>query len=71
MACITGCSNGFPGANGRLRAECATIGQVLQENGFSTFWLGKNHNVPEEDIASGASRKEWPLQKGVGRDLRS
>ena len=67
MACITECSNGFPGANGRLPAECATIGQVLQENGFSTFWLGKNHNVPEEDIASGASRKEWPLQKGFDR----
>jgi arylsulfatase len=66
-ACITEASDGYPGANGRLPAECATIGQVLQENGFSTFWLGKNHNVPEEDIASGASRKEWPLQKGFDR----
>jgi arylsulfatase A-like enzyme len=67
MACITEASDGFPGACGRLPAECATVGQVLQENGFSTFWLGKNHNVPEEDIASGASRKEWPLQKGFDR----
>src|SRR5262245_47391154 len=66
-ACITEASNGFPGANGRLPAECATIGQILQDNGFSTFWLGKNHNVPEEDISSGASRKEWPLQKGFDR----
>jgi arylsulfatase len=66
-ACITEASNGFPGAHGRVPAECATIGQVLQENGFSTFWLGKNHNVPEEDIASGATRKEWPLQKGFDR----
>ncbi len=60
-------SSGFPGATGRLPAECATIGQVLQDNGWSTFWLGKNHNVPEEDIASGASRSEWPLQKGFDR----
>jgi arylsulfatase len=67
MACITEASNGFPGAAGRLPAQCATIGQVLQENGFSTFWLGKNHNVPEEDIAPGASRSEWPLQKGFDR----
>jgi arylsulfatase A-like enzyme len=67
MACITEASMGFPGACGRLPAECATIGQVLQDNGFSTFWLGKNHNVPEEDIAPGASRKEWPLQKGFDR----
>jgi arylsulfatase A-like enzyme len=66
-ACITEASNGFPGAHGRIPEECATIGQVLQENGFSTFWVGKNHNVPEEDIASGATRKEWPLQKGFDR----
>ena len=40
---------------------------MLQDNGYSTFWLGKNHNVPEEDIASGASRSECPLQKGFDR----
>jgi arylsulfatase len=66
-ACITEATNGFPGAAGRLPAECATIGQVLQDNGYSTFWLGKNHNVPEEDIAGGASRSEWPLAKGFDR----
>ena len=49
------------------RTQCATIGQILQDNGWSTFWLGKNHNVPEQDVASGASRKQWPLQKGFDR----
>ncbi|OHU21667.1 arylsulfatase [Mycobacteroides franklinii] len=66
-ASITEGSNGFPGAAGRLPAECATIGQVLQDNGYSTFWVGKNHNVPEEDIAGGGSRSEWPLSKGFDR----
>ncbi len=66
-AAITEATNGFPGAAGRLPAECATIGQVLQDNGYSTFWVGKNHNVPEEDIAGGGSRSEWPLQKGFDR----
>jgi len=66
-AAITEGSNGFPGAAARLPAECATIGQVLQDNGYSTFWVGKNHNVPEEDVASGGSRSEWPLQKGFDR----
>jgi arylsulfatase len=66
-ASITEAADGFPGAAGRLPAECATIGQVLQDNGYSTFWLGKNHNVPTEDIASGASKSEWPLQKGFDR----
>jgi arylsulfatase A-like enzyme len=66
-ASITEAADGFPGAAGRLPAECATIGQVLQDNGFSTFWIGKNHNVPVEDISSGGTKSEWPLQKGFDR----
>lgn len=66
-AAITEGANGFPGAHGRIPDECATIGQILQDNGWSTFWLGKNHNVPEQDVASGASRKQWPLSKGFDR----
>ena len=50
-----------------FRTQCATIGQILQDGGWSTFWLGKNHNVPEQDVCSGASRKQWPLQKGFDR----
>jgi arylsulfatase len=67
MSCITEAAQGFPGWSGRTPPECATIGQVLQESGWSTFWLGKDHNVPEQDISSGANRSEWPLQKGFDR----
>jgi arylsulfatase len=67
MAAITEAANGFPGAHGRIPDQCATLGQVLQDNGYTTFWLGKDHNVPEQDIASGASRKQWPTQKGFDR----
>ena len=66
-ACITEGANGFPGAHGRIPPQCATIGQILQDGGWSTFWLGKNHNVPVQDVAPGASRKQWPLQKGFDR----
>jgi arylsulfatase len=62
-SCITEGAQGFPGWSARIPAQCATIGQVLQDNGYSTFWLGKNHNVPEQDVASGATRSEWPLQR--------
>lgn len=60
-------AQGFPGASGRLPEECATIGQVLQQNGYSTFWVGKDHNVPEQDLASGGSRSQWPVQQGFDR----
>jgi len=60
-------SNGFPGMSGRLPPQAATVGQILQENGYSTFWLGKNHNVPEQDVAEGGDRKAWPLGWGFER----
>ncbi|MGH7585414.1 MAG: sulfatase-like hydrolase/transferase [Gemmatimonadales bacterium] len=66
-SCITEAAQGFPGWSGRLPEECATIAQVLQDAGWSTYWLGKNHNVPEQDVSPGASRKEWPLAKGFDR----
>jgi arylsulfatase len=43
------------------------VGQILQDGGWSTFWLGKNHNVVETDCCPGAGRKQWPLQKGFDR----
>ncbi len=67
MAAITEAANGFPGQHGRIPLQCATLPQILQDNGWSTFWLGKNHNVPEQDVASGASRKQWPLTMGFDR----
>ncbi len=60
-------TNGFPGLSGHIPESCATIGQVLQKNGYSTFWVGKNHNVPEEDISTGGSKEQWPLAMGFDR----
>lgn len=67
MAAITEGANGFPGASGRIPPQSATVADILRDNGYSTFWLGKNHNVPEQDVASGAARTEWPLGKGFDR----
>jgi len=67
MSCITEGANGFPGWSGRLPHDVMSIGYMLQENGYSTFWLGKEHNVPEQDICGGGVRSEWPLQQGFDR----
>jgi arylsulfatase len=67
MASITETADGFPGSNGRVPDDCAPFAQILRENGWSTFWLGKNHNVPEQDVAPGGSRTEWPTQIGFDR----
>jgi len=67
FACISEAATGYPGANGHIPDECATVGQILQDGGWSTFWLGKHHNLSETDTAAGASKHGWPLQKGFDR----
>ena len=67
MASITETADGFPGSNGRVPDDCAPFAQILRDNGYGTFWLGKNHNVPESDIAAGGNRSEWPTQIGFDR----
>lgn len=66
-ASITEGANGFPGQHARMPDECATVAQILQDAGWSTFWVGKNHNVPETDVALGSTKKQWPLAKGFDR----
>lgn len=66
-ASITEGANGFPGQHARIPDECTTVAQVLQDSGWSTFWVGKNHNVPETDVALGSTKKQWPLAKGFDR----
>ncbi|HSQ70629.1 MAG TPA: arylsulfatase [Steroidobacteraceae bacterium] len=67
MAAITEAASGFPGSSGRIPPQAATMAHILRDNGYSTFWLGKNHNVAEQDVAPGASRKQWPLAMGFDR----
>ena len=67
MACITEGSIGFPGGCARIPPECGTMAEVLRQAGWSTFWLGKDHNVPVEDLHAGATKESWPLRQGFDR----
>ncbi len=67
MGTITEGANGFPGFSCQLPKEAATMAEILRDNGYSTFWLGKDHNVPETDLSAGANKSQWPLQQGYDR----
>jgi arylsulfatase len=58
---------GFPGYAGHIPPENATIATVLRNAGWSTLWVGKNHNVPVDAFDIGANRKHWPLGLGYDR----
>ncbi len=67
MGSITEGANGFPGYSCQLPKQCVTMAQILNDNGWSTFWLGKDHNVPETDLSAGANKSQWPCQQGYDR----
>ncbi|MDR2902722.1 MAG: sulfatase-like hydrolase/transferase [Lactobacillales bacterium] len=56
---------GYPGYDTLLGPDTVTIAEVLRQNGYSTAWFGKNHNVPdfETDIRVGPFER-WPLWLG-------
>ena len=58
---------GFPGYAGHIPPENATIATVLRDAGYTTLWIGKNHNVPVDAFDIGANRKHWPLGLGYDR----
>jgi len=58
---------GFAGYSGRIPPENATMATVLRNAGWSTFWIGKNHNVPVYSFDMGGSKTDWPLGLGYDR----
>jgi arylsulfatase A-like enzyme len=64
---ISEAATGFPGYNGHIPLENGTIASILREAGWSTFWVGKNHNVPVDAFGMSASKKRWPLGLGYDR----
>ena len=67
MACITEGAIGFPGGNAHIPPECGTLAEVMRKSGWSTFWVGKNHSVPVDDLAAGSTKETWPLHMGFDR----
>jgi arylsulfatase A-like enzyme len=55
---------GFPGYTGIMPQSTATIGQILQNNGYSTAWIGKNHNIPSNMLNNVGPFTHWPNHLG-------
>lgn len=58
---------GFPGYAGHIPYNMATMASVLRDAGWTTLWIGKNHNVPVDAFDMGSSKKRWPLGLGYDR----
>ncbi len=55
---------GFPGYNTLMPKSSGTFAEVLKQNGYSTAWYGKNHNVPDWHGSQAGPFDLWPTGLG-------
>lgn len=67
MACIGEATTGFPNSNGHIPFETATIAEVLVEQGYNTYMLGKWHLCPEDEMNLASTKRNWPVGRGFER----
>jgi arylsulfatase len=67
MSCITEGSTGYPGGNGNIPFENGFLSEILQQNGYNTYALGKWHLTPADQISAAGPYDRWPLGRGFER----
>jgi arylsulfatase A-like enzyme len=67
VACIMELATGYPGYDGRMPFENAMLPEMLVEEGYNTFAIGKWHLSPSEDNTAAGPFHRWPLGRGFER----
>jgi arylsulfatase A-like enzyme len=67
MATIAEFASGFPGISTRVPFESGFISEVLGEQGYNTYCVGKWHLTPGEECNLAAYKGRWPLGRGFER----
>jgi len=57
-------SAGFPGWDGRIPSDKGTVAEILRDNGYNTFAVGKYGVTPDEEATDAGPFDRWPLGKG-------
>lgn len=67
MSCITEGATGYPGGNGYIPFENGFISEILLQNGYNTYAIGKWHLTPAEQNSAAGPYDRWPLGRGFER----
>ena len=58
---------GYPGYRGELHHSTATLGEMLQANGYATYMVGKWHLTPMAQFTPAGPYDQWPTRRGFDR----
>ena len=67
MARVVELASGFPGYNATIPKENGFLSEILRDEGYATFAVGKWHLSPATEMAAGSPRTRWPLGRGFDR----
>ena len=58
---------GFPGYDGEIPVENGFLPEVLRQQGYATYAVGKWHLTPNDHTNMASPRHSWPLARGFDR----
>jgi len=67
MRSVSNHNTGFPNTRGNVTPHAATIAEMLREEGYATFAVGKWHLAQTQDTSAAGPFDQWPLQRGFDR----
>ena len=67
MRSVSNFRSGFPSMLGHVSTKTATIAEVLRDQGYATFAVGKWHLAPMEECSAAGPVDQWPLGRGFDR----
>ncbi|WP_440955260.1 sulfatase-like hydrolase/transferase [Methanosarcina sp. Mfa9] len=67
LSAITELSMGYPAHNGYMGFEHGFLSEILLEQGYNTFAVGKWHLTPPEETTTAGPFHRWPLGRGFER----
>ena len=67
MACITEGSTGYNGYNANIPFENGFLSEMLLQNGYNTYAVGKWHLTPVDQVSPAGPYDRWPLGRGFER----
>ncbi len=67
MRTVSNFITGFPNQLGHISNHAATVAEVLGDEGYGTFAVGKWHLAPMEQASAAGPFDQWPLARGFNR----
>ena len=67
MRSVSNFSSGYPHMRGEVTHHATTIAEVLRDEGYATFAVGKWHLCAMENASAAGPYDQWPCQRGFDR----